>query len=393
MSSPHSINLINPTTSMNVTDSLKNLSNVMKNLDERFQSYFIYVIIFIVILIYGGYLYYLSILQKRECNFMNNLYPDMNGFIIPISDNSDAFSHKLFDYYIKTAYNSCSGGSYKNGYVDICHLKAILKQGVRCLDFEIYSIDDNPVVSTSTEDSYFVKETFNYVPFGDSNESVMEVINNYAFASGTCPNHTDPLIIHLRIKSTNVAIYDKLAKIFSSYEKMLGPDYSYENTGKNIGLVPLLELKNKIILIVDRTNTTYLESIKLLEFINLTSNSVFMRKYHYYDILNNPDVMELTDYNRSNMSIVIPDKGISPANPSGPLCRNYGCQMVAMRYQYVDDYLMENAAFFDEAGTAFALKPPELRYRPVIIPEPRPQNPEYNYATRNIRTPYYTYKI
>ena len=376
-----------------VGNSLKYLSDVMKNLDTKFQSYFIFAVITIVVVIYACYLYYLSILQTKECNFMNNLYPDVNGFIIPISEKSDDFSFKLFDYYIKTAFNACSGGSYRNAFVDTCNLKAVIKQGVRCLDFEIYSLNNKPVVATSTEDSFYIKETFNYVPFAGESESVMEIINNYAFATGTCPNYTDPLIIHLRIKSANVAIYDEMATIFSNYDKMLGPDYSWVNTGKNIGLVPLLELKNKIILIVDRTNTTYLESKKLLEFINLTSNSVYMRKYHYYDIVNNPDVIELTDYNRSNMSIVLPDKESNPPNPSGLLCRNYGCQMVAMRYQYVDDYLMENAAFFDNAGTAFALKPPLLRYSPIIIPNPIPQNPDYDFATRNIKTEYYTYNI
>jgi len=380
-------------TSNTIEKTIDYLSNAVKNLDEEFQTYLIMVIISLIVLAYLLYLYYLSILQKKECNYMNSLYPSMNGYIIPISDKSEDFSHKLFDYYIKTAYNACSGGSYKNSYVDVCNLKAVIKQGVRCLDFEVYSMDNEPVVATSTEDSYYVKETFNFVPFGGSTDSVMEVINNYAFASGTCPNYTDPLIIHLRIKSSNIAMYDKLATIFSSYDKMLGPTFSYETTGKNLGLVPLLELKNKIILIVDRTNATYLESTKLLEYINLTSNSVYMRKYYYYDILHNPDITELTDYNKSNMSIVLPDKGVNPPNPSGPLCRIYGCQMVAMRYQYVDDFLMENTSFFDNAATAFALKPREVRYAPITIPDPIPQNPDYNYATREVETEYYTYKI
>ena len=42
----------------------------------------------------------------------------------------------------------------------------------------------------------FVTVATNSVSFG----SVMDTINNYAFAGGTCPNPTDPIIIHLRIK-------------------------------------------------------------------------------------------------------------------------------------------------------------------------------------------------
>ena len=65
---------------------------------------------------------------------------------------------------------------------------------MRGLDFEIFSINDQPVVATSTSDSFYVKETFNYIPFVEA----MDVINNYAFASSTAPNPTDPIIIHLR---------------------------------------------------------------------------------------------------------------------------------------------------------------------------------------------------
>ena len=69
----------------------------------------------------------------------------------------------LRDFYIKTAHNCCAGGSFKNSYVDLCHLRTAIKQGVRCLDFEIYSIDDKPVVAASSVDDYTVKETYNSI--------------------------------------------------------------------------------------------------------------------------------------------------------------------------------------------------------------------------------------
>lgn len=366
----------------------ENTSKLMSNLDETFQTYFLFMIIIILVLVYLGYLSYLARLQKSECEYMSKLYPSVDGYIASISNSSD-YSHKLFDYYIKTAYNACSGGNYKNDYVDICNLKSVINQGVRCLDFEIYSMDNQPVVASSTSDSYYVKETFNKVLFSQ----VMEVIDGYAFANGTAPNPTDPLIIHLRIKSTKQEMYTNLASILSNYKRMLGLKYSYISTGKNIGMEPLLSFQNKIILIVDNTNDAFLENEKFLEFVNLTSSSIFMRAYRSYDIKNNPDIYELTDFNKSGLSIVLPDKGVNPNNPNGIVCRNYGCQMVAMRYQYVDNYLMENTEFFDREGSAFALKPEELRYKPIVIPEPPPQNPEYSYDTRVVSTEYYTYKI
>jgi hypothetical protein len=67
--------------------------------------------------------------------------------------------------------------------------------------------------------------------------------------------------------------------------------------------------------------------------------------------------------------------------------------MVAMRYQLVDNNLMENASFFDRAGYAFALKPDALRYEAVTIEEPTKQLPEYSYATRTSSTDYYNFNF
>jgi hypothetical protein len=364
--------------------------SAIRKMDENFQSYMIMAFIFIILIIFIAYMIYLSRLKNNECSYMNDLYPSIDGNLRPITSGDPDCSGNLFDYYIKTAYNACSGGSYKNDFVDICNLKAVIKQGVRCLDFEIYSINNKPVVATSTIDNYFVKETFNNVDFG----TVMDTIVSYAFASGTCPNPTDPLLIHLRCMSNNQDMYTNLANNFASYNNyMLGPEYSFESDGINLGNVPLLSLQNKIILIIDRTNTAFLENSNLVEYVNLTSNSVFTRLYTYYNVKNNPDINELTEYNRTGMTIVLPDGGTNPANPSGMICRASGCQMVAMRYQYVDNYLMENALFFDEGGYAFVLKPQPLRYAPVTVPAPNPQNPNYSYATRNVATDYYSFNF
>jgi hypothetical protein len=362
----------------------------IKSLDENFQSYMIITFTMIILIIFVGYMIYLSRLQNSEVSYMNDLYPSVDGNIRPITSSDPDCSGNLYDYYIKTAYNACSGGSYKNDFVNIDVLKAVIKQGIRCLDFEIYSVNNQPVVATSTSDSYYVKETFNSVNFS----SVMDTIRNYAFSGGTCPNPTDPLLIHLRCKSNNQDMYTNLANVFeSNTDIMLGKEYSYENANQNLGNVPLLSLQNKVLLIMDRSNTAFMENDTLLEYVNLTSNSIFMRVYDYYNVKNSPDINELTEFNRQNMTMVTPDSGPNPSNPSGMVCRASGCQMIAMRYQYVDNNLMENALFFDRAGYAFALKPASLRYQPVIVPSPTPQNPDYSYATRNAATDYYNFNF
>lgn len=372
------------------TKSPTDYLSAIKNMDENFQSYMIMAFIFIILIIFIGYMIYLSRLENSECNYMNSLYSSVDGYIRPITSSDPDCSGNLYDYYIKTAYNACSSGSYKNDFVDICNLKAVIKQGVRCLDFEIYSIDNQPVVSTSTSDSYYVKETFNSVSFG----SVMDTIRNYAFSGSTSPNPTDPILIHLRCKSNNQEMYSNLANIFeSNTDIMLGPNYSYEASGTNLGNIPLMSLQNKVILIIDRSNPAFIENENLLEYVNLASNSVFMRVYNYYNVKNSPDINELTEFNRQGMTIVIPDSGSNPPNPSSIACRASGCQMIAMRYQLVDNNLMENASFFDRAGYAFALKPADLRYEPVVVQAPTSQNPSYSYETRTSSTDYYSFNF
>ena len=365
----------------------------LQTMDKNFGSYMITAIILILLIVMIWYIIYLTKLETTENSYMNDLYPSINGNIRAISANATDSSGCLYDYYIKTAYNACSGGSYKNDFVSIDVLKAVIKQGVRCLDFEVYLVDNNPVVATSTQDSVYIKETFNSVNFAD----VMKTINSYAFSGGTCPNPTDPIIIHLRVKSNQQKTYSKMATIFKSYDSaMLGKEYSFENDRQNLGTLPLLQFQKKIILVVEKNsnnNNAFLENNEFMEYVNLTSNSVFMRAYNYYDIKNNPDTDELTNYNRNNMTIVFPDNGSNPGNPSALLCRTYGCQMVAMRYQYVDNFLEENAMFFDRTGSAFALKPQPLRYVPITIPDPTPQNPNYSYATRTVSSDFYSFNV
>jgi len=370
----------------------KAINNAIKSVTEMKEStsvFYLVTITLMIILIAFLYYFYYSFLRSKECSTMNSIYGDLNGKIRSI-DNSEQFNYTFKDYYIKTAYNCCSGGNYRNDYVDTCILKALLKQGVRGLDFEIFSIEDKPVVATSTSDSYYIKETFNYVDFGD----VMKIIRDYAFSTATAPNALDPIIIHLRIKSNNQEMYKNFAKLLEGFDSLLmSKDYDSEYYGQNFGNVEIQKLMGKIVIIVDRSNTSFLECPEFYKFINMTSNSVFMRSLHYYDIKYTPDLNELINFNKQNMTIGMPDKGANPENPSSVVMRETGCQLLGMRYQYIDVNIEENDIFFDENGYAFVLKPEPLRYIPVTIPLPPPQNPELSYATRSVQSDFYKFDI
>lgn len=376
---------------MDQTKSLgSNMMAKIMNYKENIASIILVILIITIIVLAIVYYVKLTKMDVNECDTMDHIYNSVNYKITSISPSSPDNKYSLKDYYIKTAYNCCSIGSYKNNFVSTCALKDVLRNGARGLDFEIYSVNEEPVVATSTSDSYYVKETFNSVPFKD----VMAILANYAFASGTVPNPKDPIIIHLRFKTQNINAYNKLADIFKNYDRyFMGPDYSYEYNGHNFGNVKLLDMMGKIVVIVDNSNTTYKDSDSFMEYVNMSSNSIFMRALTYNDIANNSDLVELQNFNKQNMSMSMPNSNISePSNPNPIVCREAGCNLIGMCYEDNDVYLQENNTFFDNNGAAFCLKPEKLRYIPVVIDDPVKQTPKVSFEPRTATGPYYSFQ-
>jgi hypothetical protein len=315
------------------------------------SNYLIFTSILIILIIY--FVNNKTSLNKTNCTKLSEIYitnPPLNSIV----DNTEMKSQPLRDFYIKTAYNCCCSGQFKNDYVNMCALNACISQGVRCLDFEIYSIDDKPVVAASSVDDYTVKETYNSLPLDD----VFNTITQRAFSSGICSNFNDPIILHFRIMSNNVAMYDNFADIISNTDdfnsRTLGKEYSYEYHGNNLGAVPISNFKQKIIIIVDGTNPLY-KSTALNEYVNITSGSVFMHFMRYKDIKYN-QITDPTDFNKYNMTIVLPDINADNNNPNFELTRKYGCQFLGMSFQNNDTNLQEYNKFFDKNKTAFVYK-------------------------------------
>jgi hypothetical protein len=377
---------------MDAIKKTNNIIDMVKNLKENFVVYILFSMIILFIIIVLWYYLYMRNLLNRECSAMDNIFSTLDGSIKSLNSSDPKCKYTFKDYYVKTAYNCCSPGTYKNDYVSTCALKDVLKQGVRGLDFEIFSINNQPVVATSTVDSNYIKETYNYVSFSE----VMNIITNYAFANSTAPNPNDPIILHVRFKSSNQKMFQNFANLLKNYKNFfLGPAYSFEQNGTNFGNTPLLDLTKKqtIVLIVDKTNNSFMDCRDFYEYVNMTSNSIFMRALHYYDVKNTPDLSELQEYNKQSMSISMPDTGINPTNPSSIICRETGCQMISMMYQKNDSNLQENNAFFDKCGYAFCLKPEKLRYVPVVVQAPAPQNPALSFQTRSVKSDYYAFNI
>jgi hypothetical protein len=195
----------------------------------------------------------------------------------------------------------------------------------------------------------------------------MKTIATYAFQEATCSNFSDPLIIHLRVKSNNEAMFTSLTTILSSYiNYMLSSQYNYNSVDPiNIPGMSLPFLKNKIIIIIDNTYPNVLKYKPIIEYVNIISNVSFCRTMQYTDYKNTPDIEQLINFNKTSLSIVLPDNSgsINPLPVNIPLSETNsgGVQMTGISFQNNNE---KDISFFTSAKYAFVLKPENLRASP-----------------------------
>ena len=307
-----------------MSDFEKQITDLFSNKDIAtfiISSFATMLIIFAVF-----YFVYKTLIPSRKCSDIEKAIKEKTN---TMSVSSTSMNKSLNQFYIKTAYNCCSLGNYSNDYVGTCILTAILKQGVRCLDFEIFSIDDKPMVATSTSNSYHNKETYNSIPFSE----VLLQISDEAFTGDISPNPNDPLFIHLRIKSKNI-------KMFSSLNKMLQPDMLPQiYSGEVFPTTKISNVMRKIIIIVDGENKAYTTSGMSYNMVSGTTKFK-LHKYSQIQNLSKPEIKDLT--NSKNMSIVIPSDGSNPDNIDINKVIKLQPNMIAMKYQYLDDSQLKN---------------------------------------------------
>jgi hypothetical protein len=341
------------------------------------------------ILILGSIIIYTIIqITKRpiNCGIISS-YSSPSLSSIGIKDPQ--FNYKLYDYYIKSSYNSCATGNFVNDWVDMCALKNTIKQGYRLLDFEVYDLDNTAIISTSDSPNFTIKGTYNYLKLDDAIQHVANNAISMSMSTDECPNASDPLFLHFRVKSNHKNIYDSIANSISTHlsKYLLSSEFSYENHGHNLGNVALKSLLNKVIIIVDK-HDKMLASSKLKEYVNIAGKSVFMRVLSYKDVVHAPDMDELIDYNRSNMTICTPDDA---NNYNSSITMQYGVQFSCLNSQYNDNLLAANNEVFNQY--AFSLKPEKLRKINATVesvPDPD-MNKSYGYKTH--KTDYYEFNL
>ena len=308
------------------------------------------------------------------------------------------YKYPLRDYHIKTSYNSCSTGEFQNDWVSLCALESVIQQGCRVLDFEIYQVDGRAVVATSNSTRVTEKGTYNSLSIDSVIKTIADkAVSNSMDGGKACPNPFDPLFLHFRIKSAHIEVYDDIADAINHHlgYKLLSNEHSYENKGTNLGLEPLNTLLGKVIIMVDKVESNHIRATKMEELTNMMGNSAFLHSLSYNDILYTPDMDEMIDYNKKNMTFAYPNLSHESANKiNSQTIMNYGVHMVAMCFQNQDINLeIYNKTFEQSSPSAFLIKKPDLRYIPVTAEEPKTMKPELSYGFKTYETNYYNFDL
>lgn len=347
-------------------------------------------------------------LDKVNCSVISDANPKPVQFESLSSKltSPDYMGKNIRDFYIKTAYNCCASGNFKSDYVTMCALYNVIAQGCRCLDFEIYCLNNIPVVAVSSVDQIGVKQSYNFLNVVD----VLSAVNTYAlnsngntlptFVPGNknepqrfCPNPNDPLFLHFRLKTNNVNVVNQLAEIIANTfkSKLMPIQFMRESNGKNMTKTPIKDLvdnvNGKVIIMVEKNSNTgtmpiLYRSANMWELTNITTNSVFIHEKRFTDIKNTNAPKEIIEFNRQNMTIVLPDLNENNTNYIYIVPRMLGCQFIAMNFQNNDQNLISYNNFFNNMKCAFVPRPAELLYVPVFIPEPKKIDKDLLYSTK-----------
>lgn len=359
----------------------------------------------IILLVFGISWYVKSQITKKKDNDakVEITYENLPISIGPINKDDAKFAldeekgtGHLRDYYISSSYNSCCSGDFQDSYVSLVPLKEVLAQGVRVLDFALYSVNGKIVVGAGGTDSNNIKGTYNALSLTGDN-SVFDTINSYAF-SHPCPNPSDPLFLHFRIKSKirPQTFYKKLTEHVKSAfgGRLLPPKYGYEGRvsekgGVNIAREHILNLMNHVIIICHQENNNFRDTA-FEEYVNVSSSgSAYLRSQRNYDIQFTHDPDGLISFNKKNMTLTMPDYSSINNNMNASLHMKYGCQMICMNWSNYDSPMEFYRNVFKDEGSAFVLKPENQRYKVVTIAAPPPQNPNVSYAKKRIDLPMY----
>ena len=313
-------------------------------------------LLFFLAMILFFYILYLLIVQRQRIKqYINEQTRNESETIqepfasIPYIDSTKNTDLSLKEYMIMSSWNSAVD---KNGNVSLDTLEKTIERGYRFLDMEIYLVDKSPYVGFSSDKSYNTMES-DPVLFYD----VCQKILAKAFVTN---NHKDPMLLHLRIKSTSDTVFNQIADILESvFEK-----YLYRK--KVNGNTKLEEIMGKIVIIVDRTYIPQISKYSCEDncrhdFIQLTNTysgtGVLKSVKEHYKLDQMKRPLEISTEGKSNVEdwqMVTLGVGeyyrTNNTKHFYTLAEAHSVQIIPQRVSSKDEHLMEYEDFFKRNG-------------------------------------------
>lgn len=305
---------------------------------------YIFIILAAFVLFVIVYIYTTITSQNNKCDVINKLeysefkVPDISG--IPIKE-----------LVFKSAYNCCCIGGMKHDYVDLCALNNCYRAGVRVLDFQIFSLDNNPVISASTVNQNEYKELYNYLSFTETMNHI-----HYTFLNSAAhPNNNQVLFLNFRVNSNNLDIYNQMAKIL--IDTFTGGSELLWTVQKDLNSFTLDELKNKIIVMVDLNASPKMKDTFIKTDLSKITLVTFGNGFKYHSLHAN----EASLQSGVELSSIYPNKT--------PYSNNYDYNdkgirnqfnFVFMNFQKKDSYLKKYLDYFTDSSSF------QHEYEPIL---------------------------
>jgi hypothetical protein len=258
----------------------------------------------------------------------------------------------LNQVFVKTAHDCCCSGDYKNDYVDLCALINCRDEGVRALDFQIYSLLKKPIIAAASVPGNKYKEIYNSLDFYTTMQEVKR-----RFLTSECSNFSDPLFLIFRVNSALQATYDSM---FSSLLEIFGSGSTtgnilYINRTTDIGLVKLSDLINQVVICVYAYDAPTFYKSQLTTITSLDLNTAKNKIRYETELLDKQLTILPTDVVGSILStttnIAFPNQQSSSANMDFVMTGlYYGITFIGMNFQKADSGRVSYDKFFSKGG-------------------------------------------
>jgi len=347
-----------------------------------------YLLIILSILFIGsfGYLLWYSFLSGSPAQSVSKATSSFSTYskVTKLAPIGCPQEYRLCDFFITSSAYTVFPGTNLYDYISDKVIPLVIKAGVRVIELDIYADSDNKPIIGLKNDTLGVNYAYNTVPF---EACCVSIINN-AFNSVSSPVSTDPFVLSLNFHTNINTVINACANILTTTCRghMLDRTFSYEKV--NLAIEPICNLQSKLIIVSGGA----MKGTLMEELVNLSWDTSHLRRLTYTQASQPHDYEELVDFNRNNITMVVPDLSSDLTNMNSQILFTYGCQWNMMNYGSIDSAMEVYIGEFQE--NSCVLKPAALRpLKPKKYKTPKKADPNLSFQPMQKISPIYNITV